>query len=84
MGAAWKTFVGLSALGVTGVGTLHYTPKHKQAMKQPDASKWAEAIDLLLQQLVQLKIFGGSLLKSEGTQQFGTCQIFKKKRIADE
>ena len=68
---------------VTDVAILPYPQNYTQAMKQPDASKWTEAIGLELQQLVRLKIFSEPVLLPEGAQLIGTRLIFKKKRTAD-
>ena len=42
--------------GVSDVVILPDPQTYKQAMKQPDASKWTEAIELELKQLVRLRV----------------------------
>ena len=63
--------------GVTYVVVLPDPQNYKQAMKQPDVSKWIEAIGLELQQLARLKVFSEPVLLPEGDQLIGTRLIFK-------
>ena len=64
---AAHVFDRLSA-GVTNVDILPDPPNYKQAMKQPDARKWTEGIELELQQLARLNVFSEPVMFLEGVQ----------------
>ena len=56
---------------------------YKQAMTQPDASKWTEVIELEIKQLDRLGLFSTRVMLPEGAAVVDTSLIFKKKRTAD-
>ena len=52
-------------------------------MKQPDTSKWTDAIELELKQLVGIGVLYTPVMLPELTTVIGTRLIFKKKRTTD-